>query len=172
MSEIHRLQLTDPDLWSLMGSPLHDPDIEPKFFPGSVVVYGQTHYQVWHRAIDMDGNITYDLKPVQTKITTLKGALIDEHNRKAREAEAEGGPIPQEILVTQQAALVNAPGLHNNPVVVITELLDEPKWAVPEAELTELLPMYLSPGKSTRAPATRVDANKLSDAGHVEKEQK
>ncbi len=56
------------------GGYLH-PDIEPKFYNGSIVTYEGEVYRVDGRSMEWDGTVTYALTPVSAAVVELRDGL-------------------------------------------------------------------------------------------------
>ena len=63
MAEFHNLWQRDPEMWEKIGKPRH-PDVQPRYYNGSIVLYAGEHYRVDGRSIDDAKKSTYTLTPV------------------------------------------------------------------------------------------------------------
>ena len=152
MTDIHKLMYgneAERKLWREAGAPLHDRDIEPRFYRGSVVVrmgYEGT-YQVTQRRIDLEGNVTYNLRPVLAIQTTARDKMFVDHIRQQQDAAARGHPHDQRSIMLAHEAIRKAPGLSDDAIVDITMIDGVHISSIPEAELEPFHQSQLSLGK-------------------------
>ena len=129
------------------------PDVEPKFFNGSIVTKEGQTYHVVNRTIDWEGVATYTLQPVDVVVMKPRDAALAKLDEQIALASAMEVPYTTEQAFTQRVGIMHAPGFDDSPTVVSIEPKGDPLFEVAEAELTPLLPEHLSQGKSERLPA-------------------